>query len=352
MLISEGLSARRLDGAVRCLLPYGLTWEELAPCLPHLDESRLGEAEAFRTFEKQGKFHGGDNSCILTSRFPTRTDGLGQMTVFVKHAQTAHELESERYAFLARAGVPTPRLLTAAPRDSGEVLVMEFLPTIGIDPTSVAEVTELLALLARLNAVEPEVVEAEEEIMTAPPLRSKEQMDALRRAGLEALALDPRAAVDVDAWFDALERSRDPLAAMPFALTHGEFSLHQCGWAERETGRQLVLFDLATMCPRPRFADLTSVLPEAAENCGLTEIELLSIYLDFLGRHGRPTPPLDAAMRELRWFRIWSQGCALHWLTHEVWELGSDELLGVARVFRADLLAVADVGQALGPESP
>jgi hypothetical protein len=330
---SEQLSPRRRAQPVECELPYFLTWENLRPCLVDLDESRASESRAFRAFEKQGKFQGTTNSCILTLRFPTRARRWSETTVFVKDIANPQDVESDNYAFLAHVGVPTPRLLTTVARQIGEVIVTEFLSRIGIDVGSLIEVTELLALLARLNAVR-----TPPGAFVSRPGTPRERMDALRKAGLARLALDPRARVDVDRWFEAFAAARETVPRMPLALTHNEFSFQQAGWARRGHDSALVIFDLATMGHHPRFADLTSILPVVATGTSYMEIELLDIYLGFLQDFTGVKIDVVEAMQELRLFRIYGQFSALYWLTHDVYEPCSDELLDVAQQLHADMV--------------
>jgi hypothetical protein len=49
----ESLSPVRVKPSERDL-PYGLTWVDLAPCLPGLDEAELDGCRALASYEKRG----------------------------------------------------------------------------------------------------------------------------------------------------------------------------------------------------------------------------------------------------------------------------------------------------------
>ena len=63
----ERLSPVRVRARERGL-PYGLTWRDLVPCLPGLDEAGLGRCRALASYEKQG-LNKGTNSCIVTLQY-------------------------------------------------------------------------------------------------------------------------------------------------------------------------------------------------------------------------------------------------------------------------------------------
>lgn len=314
-------------------LPYGLTWDDLIPCLPGVDPSKVHAARAFESHLKQGRFQGSGNSCIRTLRYPA-AHGVASATVFIK-ANAPEQREADAYRFLASHGIPVSQLLASVERRGQEILVLEFLPRIGIDPTSRAEVDELLRVLARLNAIAVEPGSHE-----APPGRPEAEMDAARRAGLDRLALDPRARVNPGQWLQAYRRASEATRAMPPALTHGEFALQQAGWSAHG---ELVIFDLATLGTRPRFADLAFLAEVAADGCH-SELELIGIYLDELGRMNGTRMDAGTALRELRWFRIENRVNALHWLTHQVYSPGDDALVQVALRLRADMAELGLVG--------
>lgn len=332
---SEHLSPRRLEEPVPCNLPYELDWADVGKCLPGFDFTRSGEAEAFQAFEKQGRFQGDERSCILTLRYPTGDGGRSETTAFVKDITDPPHRESEKYAFLAKHEVPTPRLLGSVARDGGEVIVTEFLPRIGINFDAAGEVEELLRLLARLNSVQ-----VGPDILDAGPGMPREQMDARRKTALARLAADPRAGVDVDGWFEAFGAAREAVSLMPLALAHGEFSFQQCGWSHRADSETLVILDLATLALRPRFADLVSIFLEIVAETDRPEIELLALYLTFVRSFTGDALDPQEAMRELRLLRIYDRISALYWLTNDVYEQGSEELVLIAHALRRDMVEV------------
>jgi hypothetical protein len=298
-----------------------------------VDAGKVRAARAFESHLKQGRFQGSDNSCIRTLRYPT-AHGVASATVFIK-ANAPGQREADAYRFVGEHGIPVPRLLASVERGGQEIMVLEFLPRIGLDTTCRAEVDELLGVLARLNAVAVEPGSHE-----GPPGRPEAEMDAKRRAGLDRLALDPRARVNLGQWFQAYRRASEATRAMPPALTHGEFALQQAGWSAHG---KLVIFDLATLGTRPRFADLAFLDEVAAGGCR-SELELIGAYLDELGRMTGIRMDAGAALRELRWFRIENRVSALYWLTHQVYSPGDDALVHVAMRLRADMagLGLAD----------
>jgi hypothetical protein len=135
-----------------CALPYDLTWDDLRPILPDLDERGSAGAQAFASHEKQG-LNGGSNSCILTIRYPAGENQLRSETIFIKQAADPKKAEARKYQFVASHGVPTPHLLAAIRRGGAEIILLEFLPTIGVDFRSTSEVNSMLHLVAQLNAI-------------------------------------------------------------------------------------------------------------------------------------------------------------------------------------------------------
>lgn len=245
---------------VPCDLPYGLTWDDLGPALPDLDDRAASQAQAWLSHVKQG-LNGGSNSCILTLSYPTQDDRVDTRTVFIKSNDDPARAEGARYRFLRARGIPTPELLVSVRRDSAEIIVLEFLPRIGIDLSSDSDRCEVLSLLAGLNSIQdsPEAAAADAAPVRLDPAASFEAgvLAALREA---QRASGRDLAFDAQRWFEAYLSVRDAYQALPHAMTHGEFYFQQLGWAARESGRQLVLFDLETLALRPRFADMAGIL--------------------------------------------------------------------------------------------
>lgn len=303
---SEALSpVRTAPSEVR--LPYGLTWADVGPCLPRFDETKANEARALLTYGKQG-LSGGVTSCILSLEYPSEDRRRRTETVFIKQAALGVD-EAAKLDWLVAKGVSTPRLLKAVRREAAEILILEFLPRIGIDFQSEVEVDELLRLVARVNAVgdTPVCFEPHEGVS---PL----QFDGRVRDALAVLAAkDP--SVDPETWFESYRASEAAVTSVPTALNHGELYFQHVGWSARDDGQQLVLFDLATMSRRPRFTDIATILRPLALHSGNDELSLFDAYLDVLEElTGRRLKRGDA-VRELRLVRTATRFHSLPWLT-------------------------------------
>ena len=233
---------------VACDLPYGLAWHDLGAILPDFHGASTDNAQAFLSHHKQG-LHGGANSCILTLVYPTGARDPRSMTVFVKQTVSQADMEAERYRFLASQAIPVPRLLTTVYRDGAEVIVLEFLHTIGIDFGSGFEVDTMLDILAALNAI----TEVPNDLL--PPNTQNPESDAAFDAGvlaaMEASSLDPEldAAIEPARWFEAYRLAKKDYESFPQALTHGQFDLQPMGWAQRVSAGSLSYSTL----PRSRY---------------------------------------------------------------------------------------------------
>lgn len=225
--------------------------------------------------------------------------------VFVKANEVPYRHEAGRYRALAGSAVPTPRLLQAMVLPPVEILVLECLDRIGIDVGSSGEVVELLRLVAALNSARPSVR------LTAGPGAPQADFDAGVLSAMRSLP------VEADRWYAAYRSAVAKVAGMPTALCHGEFYFQQVGWARREGGLTLVVFDLETLGYRPRFADVGSVLYALAAETGRSQAELLSVYLDELQQRTGASVGVEAALSELRVFR-WVNACwGLPWLLRQ-----------------------------------
>ncbi|MDQ3855896.1 MAG: phosphotransferase [Chloroflexota bacterium] len=254
-------------------MPYGLTWLDLVPCLPGLDEEGLDRCRALARYEKQG-LSKGTNSCIVTLQYMVAGERC-ERTVFVKQTADATAWEAAKYHLLSSHGVPTPELLLAISRNQAEVLVLEFLPTIGVDFHSSHQIHALLQLVARLNSVETDA-----DIPVPGYGMPDGDFDARVKAALTKIGLEPPSTVAAERWFQGYQLARDALAAMPRALCHGELYFQQVGWAARNGTHTLVLFDLAMLACRPRFSDIGNILPLLAQESGERELHLLETYLE------------------------------------------------------------------------
>ena len=266
-------------------------------------------ARSWIAHEKQG-LHGGGNSLILTVTYAgTRTE-----TIFVKRNTDPARREADRYAFLAERGFPVARLLSTVQRDGAEIVVLEFLPKIGIEA---AAADLLLRLLADLNTIDPFPAD----VFTLPPGMPAAQFDAgVEQALRNAAEIEP---IDPAAYFRRYQRI--DFAGLPLALNHGEFGFQQLGWS---SGRRLVFFDLETMGARPRFTDIAAILPGLAALTGRGERELFDTYLG-----GRPDPE---AWRELRRTRAAMTFQSLPWLVRVA---GRRHVVAALRRLAGDLAA-------------
>ena len=300
-----------------CALPYDLAWDDLRPILPDFDERGSAGALAFASHEKQG-INGGSNSCILTIRYPTGENELRSETIFIKHTADPNRAEAQKYQFVASHAVPTPRLLAAIRRGGAEIILLEFLPTIGIDFRSTSEVNGMLHLVAQLNSIQNPP-----DLLFPPPRdpspESNAAFDERVQGALTEMSRDPTlpVAINVPCWFDAYQIAQQASSSMPLAVNHNEFYFQQVGWAHRGATRQLVVFDLETMSLCPRFTDLTNVLYPLAVYTGRDQAELFGVYLDRLHQLNQLELGSDEALRELRLLRVTTSCWSLPWLVDE-----------------------------------
>ena len=295
---------------VLCPLPYELTWEDIWKVLPDRDEHRSHEIQAYSSYEKQG-LNGGSNSSILSIRYPNREHQFLSSTIFIKHTTEPDKMEAQRYRALAALGIPTPRLLATIDKNGAEILLLEFLPKIGIDFHSAHEVNELLQLTAQLNAIQnpPEVFrQVREGIPQA-------EFDERVRRALREVEQDASFAfkINVRRWFEAYQFAQAACKSMPLAVSHNEFSFQQVGWTPRGERDQLVIFDLETMWLSPRFTDIAGILPRLARYTGQNHSELFKTYLDKLSKRIPLKLNLEGALQELRLVQIKAAFDSLPW---------------------------------------
>ncbi len=310
------LSARP-KAPLACALPYDLIWDDLRPILPDFDERGSAKAQAFASHEKQG-LNGGSNSCILTLRYPSRENQFRSETIFIKHTASPEKVEAQKYQFIASQGVPTPHLLGAIHRGGAEIILLEFLPTIGIDFRDASEVNSLLHLVTQLNSIQnpPALFNRPPR---APQSESNAAFDRSVRVALTQMSRDRTlpAPIDVPRWFNAYQSAQEASDSMPLAVNHDEFYFQQVGWAQRGATRQLVIFDLETMSLRPRFTDIANVLYPLAVYTGRDQVELFEVYLDRLHQLNQLELGFDEALRELRLLRVTTSCYSLPWLVDE-----------------------------------
>ncbi len=322
-----------------CELPYDLTWEDLLPILPGFAPNRRAMAQAFASHRKQG-LNGGENSIILTLRYPGGEDELLSQIVFVKSQTDLRKREAEKYRYLEAHGVPTPRLLAELRKGDAEVIVLEFMPKIGIDFAAPSEVNDLLSLSARINSL-PILPGLFEPLPGMP----QDEFDRLVQDALQRMASNPALPkIDVPLWFAAYQQCQGMVDQMPLAVNHNEFFFQQTGWAQRVSEPKLVVFDLETMCARPRFADLASILYALACYSGRTQEELLLEYLDQLRLLSGDVPAFADALHELRILRVAETCSSLPWLSGEGNEVdgfdSASSLAMAANCLRDDLAAL------------
>ena len=365
-----GLGPERLSPvpvtAQPCPLPYALTWDDVRDALPGFTDPT--GARAWVSHTKRG-LHKGERSCILTLTYRGAGDavdaggaggavdaggaggavdaggaggavdagGAGdavrERTLFFKRVDDpARAAEAEKYRFLASQSVPTPRMYAAVSREGREVLVCEFLPTIGIEP---GEADALLGLVAQLNAVPQPPAELFRPVPGVPAA----EFEARVRDALDRLAADPATSVPVEPrrWFRIYQRAQEAVAAMPLALNHNELAFQQVGWSGAEGARRLVLFDLETMFVLPRFADLADVLDALVRLTGRDECDLVAAYVRaWMDRTGDVLDEGDVHA-EIRLLRVMRSFESLPWLTEVA---GHPEVTGTpaatARLIHAD----------------
>lgn len=320
-------------------LPFALDWTTIADALLSFDKSRADECRATERYAIQG-LRAKDRSAILTLRYPKTSGGVAVEDFFVKLSpQSARE--ADRHGQLVAAGVPQPRLVWRSERPDGqEVLGFEFLDTIGIDFASDQEVRELLTLLATLNSVPPSALGGSPR---APGGRPESEFTAMVRHALqtvESAGYLHWSSRSIDDWLALYRTAKGWAARMPTAVTHGEMYFQQVG---RAGSGPLVIFDLATVGVRPRFADLASVFRGLAAR-GREEHHLMTLYLEALDNNRDIEPSaVQEAIDELRRLRILGAFQSLPWLSDsiDVPELGITALLENIDGLRHDLAALA-----------
>nr|WP_239579208.1 phosphotransferase [Microlunatus panaciterrae] len=279
-----------------------MTWTDVASCLPGFTSG----GSAWLTYTKQGLHQGGPGNALLTLRYRDAHDHPQQRTLFVKEIRDPHLREAARYPYLADRGVPVARLLATVDHADAEVIMLEFLPTIGIGRD---EADDMLTLAAMLNAL----TDIPQELFITQPGMPQDEFDTLVAEALARLT-DSYPAVQPTGWLDAYRRAVESYHGLPRALTHGEFAPQQLG---RTHGGQLVLFDLATAAERPRFADVANVLRPLSGYTGRSEPDLFATYLHLLEISGGKKLDVPSAWPELLLTRLVVMFESLPWLTSD-----------------------------------
>lgn len=278
-------------------LPWELSWDDLRAAVPDLHHPR----GAFRTHTIRG-LHRVGRSQILTIRYADQDQRQQTQTIFLKLTDPDRP-EIPKYRFLTAHHAPVAPLLGTATTTAGEILVLEFLPTIGTTPD---QADDLLDLIAHVNSISNPPA-----TIFRSPAGIPGYEDQIRQT---LIALLPTAD-HAGRWIDAYRRATVVASQVPLALNHNELSFQQVGWAAGQAGQQhLVVFDLETMSLRPRYTDIGGLLPFLASQTGRTEQELFGTYLKKLDRHTGEKSDLRLAWDTMRTLRIVRTFEALPWL--------------------------------------
>ena len=174
-----------------------------------------------------------------------------------------------------------PDLAVCVEGEHEEVLGVEFLPAIGMEA---ADVDDLVRLVATLNAL----TDAPWTIATPAGMPQPEFEQLLATAMDDVAARWPEHRSGD--WLQLYRSAARSYLTLPRALTHGELAAQQVG--RTEDGR-LVVFDLATVGMRPRFADLANLLQALGRLEDGDEQSVLRRYLGHLARAGGPACSLE-----------------------------------------------------------
>lgn len=302
-------------------LPFSLTWSDVAGCLPGC----VASGRAWVSHVKRGRHQGGHPSVIITLSYRDAEGVDRERTVFFKR-NTGESREAHRYRFLSERGISLPAVLVCVERPNEEVLGLEFLPFIGV---RAEDVNDVLQLIAGLNAV----IDVPDDVATLHPGMKQAEFEHLVAGSLVRLdAMWPE--FRARAWLDVYRDAHLRHEKLPQALCHGELAAQQVGHAS--DGR-LVLFDLATVAKRARFADIANMLRFLAARSGRTERELMTLYLQHLDAAGGATVHLDEAWPELLLTRVVQEIEAIPWRTTLA---DNTDLYERARMIDHDLTAV------------
>jgi hypothetical protein len=286
--------------ARRVPLPFGLTWADVSAQLPEYGSG----GTAWRTHRKSGLHQGGAGSALVTVSYRDPDGRPRRCALFVKHIDDPSRREAARYRYLAARRVPVARLLTAVERAGAEVIVLEFLPQVGIRPE---EADEMLAAAAALNVL----TETPDTVFPLTPGMEQADFESLVSESLVRLRVD-HPMIEPRRWLAAYQRALEAYRRLPLALTHGEFAPQQVGRTEDD---ELVVFDLETAARRPRFTDVASVLRTLSTYTGRTEPDLFATYLRRLTAAGGDRLDAAGGWSELLLTRIVVLVEALPWMT-------------------------------------
>ncbi len=297
--------------------PWGLSWDDLGRCVP------IGrELVAIHRTHRVRGVHRVGGAQILNLHH-TASDGPKDLTVFLKLCEPQRP-ESLKYSYLQALGAPVPRLLFATGTDVGEVIGLEFLPTVGVLPSQSGEVLDLVALI-NATAAPTSVFAAS----SGDPDHPERVRDALSGH------LDRWESTDFFATY--LEES-DRFEEVPLALNHNELGFQQVG---RTAAGQLVMFDLETMSLAGQFTDIASVLHTLAGQTGRSEHILFREYLSRLELHGEMSLEPMAAWNQMLRTRIVRTFDSLPWLVDMAGDTRIEPVQSAMERLRRDLAALS-----------
>ncbi|WP_152365746.1 hypothetical protein [Microlunatus speluncae] len=294
----DGRSPARQD-PVPVELPWDLTWDDLRGRIPTLHRP-IG---AFRTHKIQG-LHQTGRSQILTIRYAEQEGRLQNRTIFLKLTNPARP-EIPKYRYLMSRHAPVAPPLGAATTAAGEILMLQFLPTIGTTPD---QADDLLELIATINGISNPPAN-----IFRPPPGTSGYEDRIHQS---LIALLPTPA-EASRWLRAYRQAAEGARQMPLALNHNELSYQQVGWtaAPDDDHPRLVVFDLETMSLRPQYTDLAGMLPSIAAQTGRAEQELFNLYLEKLDQRTGETTDRRLGWSRMLTLRIVRTFESLPWLT-------------------------------------
>lgn len=279
MTSPDQLSPGRAPSPTPAPLPFETTWADVAGALPGFTAGGTARVSHLR----RGMHQGGQSSVIMTLSYVGQGGRRCERTVFFKRNPDGAR-EAETYRYLVERKLSVPDLLIRLDRADHEVLGLELLPSIGLRP---GDLDDALHLVAALNSI----IDAPATIATTPVGIPQSEFEELLGATAEDVARrwpEHRP----DRWVDLYRRAVHVHGQLPRALTHGELAAQQVG---RTRDGRLVMFDLATVGERPRFADLANVLQLLVRLSGGDERSVLSRYLRQLSMAGGPRCSLEQA---------------------------------------------------------
>ena len=297
MTSPDDLSPASVLSTSPAALPLGVTWEDLAGGLPGL----VSTGTATTSHVKRGQHQGGQPSTIMTLSYLGEAGRSREQTVFFKQ-NPPDSREGGAYRYLAPVGMSVPPLVLRLARGDNEVLGLEFLPSIGLHPSDVDDLLDLMATLNALTDVPAEI--------------------AMIRCGMPQTEFEQTLDVAIEEvkdrwpehhptrWVELYRQAVGVHRALPRALTHGQLAAQQVG-RTRDGG--LVIFDWATLGERARLTDVANILDDLARLSDQDERAVLTRYLRHLRRAGGGSLSDEEAWAELQLTRFVLELEALPW---------------------------------------